>query len=188
MVIVKYNDAQNKIISITKVNKELSNKVTGKVEVIATNKVGFYNVKVGADWYGTGSKSAPSFSRGDEISFDVEVTDKGFKNAKNISVAAPVQSVHSKNAGPKPPVKEVDWDLKDRKIQQQSARNAAIEFIGILANQGAIVYKASAKEKDKVVVLEALLEHYTEKFLNDTTNVGSSVATKPVQDDLSGEE
>ncbi len=169
----------------------MSNRVTGKVEVVAPNKVGFYNFKVGADWYGIGSKNRPTdFDRGSEISFDVEVTEKGFKNAKNISVVP----AKTGTEGPRPTKAQgtptgVDWDLKDRKIQQQSARNAAIEFLGVLASQDAIVYKATAKPTDKVVVLEAMLEHYTEKFLSATAEVGQAQVTdSQTADSLAGEE
>lgn len=166
-------------------------KVVGKVEVIAPNKVGFQNFKVGNDWYSTGSKTPPAFSRGDEVSFDVEVTEKGFKNAKNIvasavKTASPTYSTSApKTVGAAP---AVDWDLKDRKIQQQSARNAAIAFMTLLGTQGAIKYKANAQEKDKVVVLEAMLEHYTEQFLSATADVGQTQTSDSQASDLSGEE
>lgn len=175
--------------------RRIMSNVVGKVEVIAPNKVGFYNVKIGNDWYGTGSKNMPTFTRGQTIEFNVEETVKDgrtFKNMKDVKTvtSAPQTETTRPTFVQTTAVKAapaVDWDLKDRKIQQQSARNAAISWITLLAAQGAIAYKASAKEKDKVVVLEALLEHYTDQFLNATGNVGAApVATQA--DDLAGEE
>lgn len=184
---------KEKEIKVSEKPKVMSD-VVGKIEVVAPNKVGFYNVKIGNDWYGTGSKNKPAFDRGDTIEFDVEETVKDgrtFKNMRNPKVvaekAAPAPA--AAYTGPKT-APAVDWDLKDRKIQQQSARNAALTFINILAQAGSIVYKKDAKEKDKIVVLEGLLEHYTEKFLSDTGAVGTAAVDPKAQsaDDLSGEE
>ncbi len=169
--------------------------VVGKVEVVAPNKAAFYQVKIGNDWYGTGSKNVPSFKRGDTIDAEVVEKDigggrivKDIKNVKIVADAAPAR-IGPESTLKVPGTAPVDWDLKDRKIQQQSARNAAIEFIGLMAKEGAIVYKTGATAAAKAVVLEALLVHYTDKFLTETGSVGKPEdAANDAADDLSGEE
>lgn len=60
---------------------------------------------------------------------------------------------------------DVDWDLKDQKIQWQSCRNAAIEMSKLAIESGAI--KLPAKQADKLDVLEAFVQEKTLEFFQD---------------------
>jgi hypothetical protein len=162
--------------------------VVGKVDVVAPNKAGYWSLKMNGTFYGTGSKDKPAVNPGDTVEFVEEMNGQWHNVKKGTLKTVSAQTQEAAAPTSKYPGPAVDWDLKDKKIVQQSARNAAIAFINVLAQQNAITYKASAKEKDKLAVIEALLEHYTQEFFNATLNVGNEQSAEPEADDLSGEE
>ena len=164
--------------------------VTGKIEAKAPNKAKKWAIKIGSTWYGTGQEQEPAFNIGDVVEFVDEMNGQwhNIKRGTLKGVAKAESSVVGNTQSPKPKA-DVDWDLKDKKIQQQSARNAAIAFINVLAGQSAIVYKKDHKEKDRLAALETLLAHYTAEFLDATQNVGNENEDPVVEGtDLAGEE
>ena len=81
-----------------------------------------YNIKVSDAWYGYGF-TKPEFAQNDRVKFNV-VEKNGFENVDPTSV-----EVLEKGAIAQPASggsKSVDWDLKDRRIEFQSARRDAI--------------------------------------------------------------
>lgn len=68
--------------------------------------------------------------------------------------------------------------LVQKRIERQSCRNSALEFIQILlAHEGAV--KIPAKT-DKVTFFEEMLAHYTEKFIEDNSGESGTSADKRV--------
>ena len=60
---------------------------------------------------------------------------------------------------------------RDASIQYQSSRKDAIEFVGLILKADAV--KLPAKQADKLESLEALVDHYTSKFLTDIGTQGA---------------
>lgn len=71
----------------------------------------------------------------------------------------------------------------DVRIQFQSARNAAIAWIGHLLSQGAV----KLPEKNKKEVLDGLLVDYTDKFFNETSTVPPLETEIPFGDETANE-
>lgn len=170
-------------------------KANGVVEVITKNKANFWNFKLNdGNWYGTGSKDEPSdFKAGDSVEFEYTTKKVGGREYHNVDGDITVTKNTAPSGSGSTSSGPVDWDLKDRKIQYQSARNAAIQLVGILAGADAIVYpgkdKTTPKQRHDTIV--ALVDGYTEDFYNATIMLGSDPedsADATVDSDMTGEE
>jgi hypothetical protein len=222
-------DWYNKVETEEETKRAMSElkKVIGAVEVITTDKNGYYKIQVGGTMYSTGSKTAPEVAVGQTVEFTPEARpwkDKTFYNVARDTLkvvtakastqpsAAPVaQAGAARNFGTAAD-KENYWANKEARdlaneakreitqlqIQQQAARNAAIEFVKILADEKALPYgkvPAGATDvpaKKKLEVIEATVDHYTTKFLSEVQSVGvveeSGEATEVASDDSRGED
>lgn len=156
----------------------------GVVEVIRSNDAGYYNVKVGGEWYGAG-KSRPRFNDGDYVSFTF--TRRGrFMNLDPESVqvqegtaeAAPnIRRVAGAAQGTSAGGNRNDyWEKKAEKdenvqasINWQAARNSAIAACNSMVEHG-IVSLPAAKAK-KFDVFMALVDDVTTRYFNDTQYV-----------------
>lgn len=76
--------------------------------------------------------------------------------------------------------RDIEWQHYNRtvtqpQIQLQSARNAAVALVAVLAGEKAVPYSEAAgkqKPKDRQAVIETLVDHYTAQFLAETQNFG----------------
>jgi len=141
--------------------------IEGVVDKVFKNSAGFFNVKLrDGGWYGFG-KYKPKCNEGDKIGFNWTASPNGqFMNADTKSL-----EIKSSEVVAAPSVKSsasptTDWDSKDKRIQWMSSRNAAIEFMKIALEQGAV--KIPTKQSDKLAALEAALYDYTAVFYWDT--------------------
>lgn len=162
----------------------MTEKKQGVVQIVAPNKKGYIQYKIDDEWYGTWVKEAQA-DRGDTIEFEYKHSGN-FRNIVNNEIkviskgtGAPQQSSSSGGGS-------VDWDLKDRKIQWQSARNAAIELVHVLALNGAIPYKTNAKAADKQEVIEAFVDQYTNQFYEDSVTLGDEDTPEETADESAG--
>lgn len=171
--------------------------VVGKVEVVTPDKRGNFRLKVGEKWYGTGVNKLPGdLQKGDTVEFLFEANGpfnnidmKSLKIVAQKEVAAKPTYAPQIVYGEKTDAKPVDWDLKDKKIQWQAARNSAIEYIKVLLDVNVQAVKLPAAQKDKVPAIDKLLAHYTNVFFNETQTLGvESKGSTEAADDLSGEE
>lgn len=183
-------------------------KVIGAVEVITPDAKGFYKIQIKGKLYSTGAKTAPDCAVGQTVEFTPEAKEWTGRDGKkstfyNVAegtlkvVTAPSQATPGaaqtqapRSAGgmskddywfnkeQRDLANEAKREITQQQIQQQAARNAAIEFTKILSDQDAIVYgKAPADgtpipRKKKLEVIEATVDHYTAKFLREVQAVG----------------
>lgn len=61
-----------------------------------------------------------------------------------------------------------EWAEKDLKIQYQSARNAAIEYVQVLISNEIIKLPAKTKADERKAVVDGYLDFYTAQFYLDT--------------------
>lgn len=135
-------------------------------------------------FYRLGNKK-PAFSEGDSVQFEVEM--KG-SNAyargvspwsdQEVTRGSPAQAV----AGASGPRTADDfWRRKEqrdietqKRIELQSCRNSAIEMVALIVKAEAL--KLPAKASDKAPVIEELVQHYTQFFLD--RNAGKETVEK----------
>lgn len=74
---------------------------------------------------------------------------------------------------------KADREARNTRIELQSCRNSALEFVKILLSKDAIKFPAKG---DAVAILEGALDHYTKQFVEE--NQGKEPqAAQPVQED-----
>lgn len=138
-----------------------------------------------SQYYRLGEKKPPFVQNGASIQFDVDMKGNN-ATAKNVApwmeqvIPAAIQNPIP--YAPPAAAKDTYWNNKEKadverqkKIEIQAARNAAIEFISILLSQDAV--KLPAKQADKEAALADMLNHYIEKFIAE--NSGKSDETTP---------
>lgn len=188
-------------------------KIIGAVEVITPDKNGYYKIQIKGKLYSTGSKTPPECAIGQTVEFVPEPkvwnnttyynVSKGTLKVVTAPSQAPAQSqpTAAQTSAPRSTggmskddywfnkeqrdlANEAKREITQQQIQQQAARNAAIEFTKILSDQDAIVYgKAPADgtpipRKKKLEVIEATVDHYTAKFLSEVQAVGAITETE----------
>jgi hypothetical protein len=145
------------------------------------------------EWVSLGFKR-PAFKQGDEVVIACK-EENGFWRAVDVEVT---KEATADEAGDQEPAERVsgasgskasgassgraassssskmtpaDWDLKDRKIQYQSSRNAAIELVNLLLTHKAAPLTATAGKAGDAKRFEevtALVDKLTVKFQHDT--------------------
>jgi len=70
------------------------------------------------------------------------------------------------------------WEAKDARIERQACRNSALELIKILLSQDAVKFGAKA---DKVDIIEKLLDHYTDQFIDENNGKKKAAPTADVE-------
>lgn len=145
-------------------------------------------------YFRTGS-NAPKFEKGDLVNFvgepgkngsvNVNVktiqSKKGDSEAADVGVANVVRSVRPSQNGSGS--KDDYWVAREqrdistqKRIERQSCRNSALEFMKLILDKGEFKLPA----KNKVEALEEMLSHYQEKFLIDNSGeVKSENKTEP---------
>lgn len=149
-------------------------------------------------YYRLGEKKPPFVQDGASIQFDIDWKGNN-ASAKNVApwmeqvVPAALQTPIP--YAPPAAAKDNYWNNKEKadvarqkKIEIQAARNAAIEFISILLAQEAV--KLPAKQADKEAALADMLNHYIEKFLseNEGTTTTQPVEAETINNDEDSEE
>jgi len=152
----------------------------GVVETVRTNNAGYYNIKVGGEWYGAG-KVRPNVNDGDYISFVftrrgqyMNLDPKSIEVQQGTVQAAPsVRGVASSAGGGG---RNDYWEKKAEKdenvqasINWQAARNSAIAACTAMVEHG-IVSLPAAKAK-KFDVFMALVDDVTARYFADTAYV-----------------
>lgn len=141
----------------------------------------FYTIKLNGDdaYYNTGSKR-PSVSQGDFINFEYTVNGKGYLDVDTKSISQSRDSgVQIGNVKQTAQLsrsvsmnKDDYWKNREerdvetqKRIERQSCRNSAIEFISVLMTAGAI--KIPEKQASKETALAEILKMYTDKFIEE---------------------
>lgn len=147
----------------------MAEKVSGELKVIKRNDHGFYSVKIGDTWYGTGKKEAPAgVAQGDVVEGEYELEKGKYKTITKSGLkktAAPTGAAGS--AG----TTSSSWQAKDDSIRYQSSRKDALAFLGLPGVLESIVGKA--KPADKVGLVEALVDKYTAGYFEDVATFGA---------------
>lgn len=168
-------------------------KVGGIVEYVDGPKPphGTFSFKLNNTRYGT-YKTPPGVKPGDSISF--YATEKGgYWNAdvKSIvvspSVATSDTSVHTGNGSTTRNATN-SFDTRQDSITYQSARKDALVFLTLLQTAGALDLGKAKTKASMIEVLETYVDKYTERFVEDTKNLGHKtdidVAPAAAEDDF----
>lgn len=148
----------------------MAEKIKGELKVVKKNDFGFYSVKIGDTWYGTGSKKEPLVAVGDYVEgeFELEkgkyktITKAGLTKAQGTSAATGAATGTSNDA---------KWAAKDDSIRYQSSRKDALAFLALPGVLEGVVGKA--KPADKLGIVEATLDRYTAAFFEDVATFGA---------------
>lgn len=135
-----------------------------------------YSFKVNGTRYGT-YKTPPGIKQGDNISF--YATEKGgFWNAdvKSISVVASDAVSVPVGAGNRVTNQASSYDSRQDSITYQSARKDALTFMTLLQTTGSLDLGKAKTKASMIEVLETYVDKYTERFVEDTKNLGHKTA------------
>ena len=141
------------------------------------------------DWFRTGERKYDQIQEGYEVEVGYEVDGRGNRqvvpgHVKLIKKGEPIPSKPKggykggKGGGGRggPQMSKEEWAEKDRTIQYQAARNAAIEMVELLIKSESIKLPAKTKAAERRVVIDGLVDEYTAKFFEDTA--GRSAVTR----------
>jgi hypothetical protein len=167
----------------------MSNTIQGKVQQVRQNDKGIWGVKVDGTWYST-YKTEPKVSEGDEVTFEASQNGQYWNaNAKTLKrvgrasggssgggegATTPAKSSGYSGNGYNSPERLAADEKRQREIGFQSARNAAIEFLGFLHTAGLLALAGNKAEQ--LGIAELYLAKYTNQFYADTQQL---VATAP---------
>ena len=134
-----------------------------KIEERDTKFGKYYDLHVGSEKLGMGKFPPKGMAVGDYVRYEVETTDKGYKNLKNGSLEK-----LEKPAGvepPKPPkASTIGLDRQDV-ISRQAALNSALQFLEVLTANDALPAGAKNLSPDKKAdKIEAILMEYVQRF------------------------
>ena len=136
----------------------------GIVEVVS-EKGGIHSLKLNdGKWYGF-FKTLPACEKGDNVTFQFE-TKGTFLNAKAGSLIVEKTPQKQKSeAGATTTVMKAGSDVRQDSIVWQSARNAAIELVGVMVQAEAV--KLPAKQADRYSAMMALVGELTLQFVEE---------------------
>lgn len=155
----------------------MSNSISGVVQVVsekATARSKLYSLKVNDAWY-SNNFDKPKCKKGDMISFEYDETQYGNSIIKD-SIIVMESKVYTApatgSAGSSAVNKDQYWSNKEaqdverqRMINHQSARNAAIETVALALQNGAIsLGAAKAKMFDNMM---NYIDEITSKYFDD---------------------
>lgn len=148
----------------------MSNVVTGIIQEIRTKSVAggksAYDIVVAGQTYGYGLYP-PKAKEGDYVKFDVDES-RGYKNvARNsLKVSAnkpPTEAVAEAQASaPKKNSAGESFDSRQDSILRQSSMNYAIQYLGVLAQAGALAVPSTKGKQQEYV--DTLRKKYTQEF------------------------
>ncbi len=158
----------------------MAEKVSGELKVVKKNDFGFYSVKIGDTWYGTGSKNEPAgVAKGDIVEGEFELEKGKYKTITKAGLKKAAQAPAGASGGTGG---GTNWAAKDDSIRYQSSRKDALAFLALPGVLDAVV--AKAKPADKVGIIEALVDKYTASFFEDVATFGAVArATGAVSED-----
>lgn len=165
----------------------MAEKVSGELKVIKRNDFGFYSVKIGDTWYGTGSKNEPAgVAKGDIVEGEFELEKGKYKTITKAGLKKAAQApAGASGGGDSDKMSKGEWAAKDQRIQYQHAQKVAAALIAnpaILAAAGL----DKAKPADKVGIIEGLFDKYTASVFEDVATFGAVArATGAVTEDPS---
>lgn len=154
----------------------------GKIEVLRQNDKGAWSAKIvdgdTETWYGLGF-SQPSVAKGDVIEFEAKQNGKFWnidtKSIRKVEAEVqqnkPVAEVAKGGASNKEEYwskREAAEEHKQKQINWQSARYAAIQLLPTLFEQGAV--KLPTKKADQYDAVLSLVDEITVKFYTDTAD------------------
>lgn len=122
-------------------------------------------------FYRLGNKK-PAFSEGDSIQFEVEMKGQNAYargvsqwSSGNVEQGTPVATISAPRTADDFWRRKEQRDIETQKrIELQSCRNSAIEMVALIVKAEAL--KLPAKAQDKAPVIEELVQHYTQFFLD----------------------
>ena len=106
----------------------MADKISGKIEYLNENKNGFYNIKVGGEYYSIGKYAPRGIGQGDNVEFEIEYNGnfknvaKGTLRKLEASVAPPTSTSKSFKAAS-------SFDDRQDVISKQAALNTALAFL-----------------------------------------------------------
>lgn len=156
-------------------------KVTGVVEKISQRGNAF-NICVDGNWYGFGF-TEPDFKEGVTVEFDVAMRGR-YANVDNDTFKVVKKASASKKGGTAGGYNS--YDDRQRSINWQSARNAAIA-IATTAVEAGVVALPAAKAKKLDAVL-ALVDELTGRYYYDTELVATGRAEEVVEANVNVDE
>ncbi len=154
--------------------------VVGKVNKIDTNDTKYgtmYNFTVDGKVYGAGKFPPKGIDTGDYIKFEADTSGRYFKmDVKTVTRTEPAGAVapSTEVTKPSPMVAASSYrgneEARQLNITRQASRNAAIQWLGFLATNEALGIKKTASIGDRATALDALLEKYTDEFVEFAVN------------------
>lgn len=149
----------------------MADKVSGELKVIKKNDHGFYSVKIGDTWYGTGKKEAPSgVSQGDMVEGEYILEKEKYKNITKAGLTKAKAPAGASTSG-SGSTGGTNWAAKDDSIRYQSSRKDALALLGLPGVLDSIVGKA--KPADRQGLVEALVDKYTASYFEDVSTFGA---------------
>lgn len=164
----------------------MAEKISGELKVIRKNDHGYYSVKVGDTWYGTGSKKEPSgVAVGDHVDGEFEFDKSGkYKNVTKagLSKVAKQEVPAGTSGGSSDKMSKAEWAEKDARIQYQHAQNVGVAMIANPAIlEAAGVNKA--KPQDKMGIIETLFDKFTAQAFADIATFGAVARANGTEED-----
>lgn len=152
----------------------MSQKVTGLVHEVFEKQFEGKGGKPGNKWFSVKLDGDPLYYRcksknpGNVKGKYVEFEASNFKE-KDAQVDSDIKVVERAKASPV--TGGAPANAREGSIQYQSARGAAIDYVGLVILNGGV--KLPAKEAAKLEALDALLDSYTAKFFQDVETFGA---------------
>ena len=145
-------------------------------------KPSMWSIKVDNVNYGAGNKKPPA--QGSYVTFETVQKENGYYNVVgDVSLAtppvgtpAPSQAVPAMNGAPA----AVHVDRRQDSIVFQSSRKDALEFVKLLFTNN-LIDLGKAKGAQKIELAEVYLDYYTERFIDNVTNLAVPEHDSPVE-------
>lgn len=154
-------------------------RVSGIVEYVDGPKPphGTYSFKLNNTRYGT-YKTPPGVKPGDSITFTASEKG-GYWNADVKSIAVAQGDTNSgavsANTGMGSKTSGSSYDSRQDAITYQAARKDALTFLTLLQEAGALDLGKAKTKAAMIEVVETYVDKYTERFVEDTKNLGHKV-------------
>lgn len=155
--------------------------VSGQVSAVTARETSagtFYDVVVNGKKYGHGKFAPRGIQQGDFVTFEVDVKQNGQYTNYNIRAKTLRKDEGGASAAPVPQASGQagtakgqfnTFDSRQETISKQAALNTALSFANFAASQGAVPMPKSAKEADKLGLLQAWVLEQAGMFYNLST-------------------
>jgi len=145
----------------------MSETVSGTVEVINKNKGGYWAFVVADTWFGVGKNEPTAFKKGDTVQFsynsrgkfkdvvgEVEVLEQGAGTVRSYAEGSTQPTCTSSKA--------TNWDLKDKRITYLACRKDAIAIIQAMVDTTSLPLPTKKDERYEAIL--ALVDELTSGF------------------------